>query len=96
MGNLSREFVERQGGNEANYTVGNLHAYRDQVGVSERRQTGKTKKATTEACEFTGVAHAVEGLGVNTKVDGVLRSEHPSMTKEYPCGPGPRISACPL
>jgi hypothetical protein len=33
---------------------------------------------------------------VNAEVDGILRSEHPSMTKEHPCGSGVRISAFAL
>jgi hypothetical protein len=62
---LGSKFVEGERGDEANHAARDLHAHRNQIGVSQGGQVRKAIQTSAEGFEVTGVTHAVECFGVN-------------------------------
>ena len=67
VGNLGGQFVEGQGGDEADHGLGNLESDCDQIGVGEGGQFGQAVEAPAEPFQYAGIAHPIEGARVDAQ-----------------------------
>lgn len=61
MGHLRRQFMERQRRDEADYAFSDLESDRDEIGIFEGRQFGKTKKTAADLFEDARIPRGEEG-----------------------------------
>ena len=91
--NLGRELVESQRGDEANHAIGNPFCYGYKIRVSKGRASGETVHTSADPLKLPSIPHGVKCLRVDTRTEGLCRSEYAPMLFESGDSPLKSVSS---
>jgi len=83
VGDLGRDVVDGQPGEETEHAVRNAERHRDQIGIAERRKVREPVQSEAEWLEHARVAHGVERSRMDAESNRIHRAEDPAVLTEH-------------
>ena len=82
VGNLVRQIMEGEGGDQANDGAGNLAGNNDQVGLGQRRPLCQAIESPPNGLDYPMVSKPIERWGINSKLPCLDKTQDSAVVPE--------------